>query len=361
MFDASKTSPHCTVATSLAVLVLLSLACGGTFEPTPDIPEHVEYDTVCIKYGNAGECQADEMASADMMQQALVGEASTLAKFTYETVFTTNTILRDQFKLVSEIKSFPPTQAEEGKWIWESEQPRKNRYFRFEIHEHTKATNDPFVKSAYRYLFYLGFSKSDHELYYSAEFYQFDKKADLPAQQGYGVVRFFFDNIKKYGEDVPDGRLRIAFRSRNRVRQVRVAFNRVRVKAAKDYLSALYEYIQLPAGQGKLTYFGTGDFSEDGPPYESLGAQAAWTKDLSGHIAARMSGGSLEIPELLVRECWDNMGITTYARSMPTVPNYDGGMLEDCAIPLQTIELSPPQPQDPGDADPEVPKEHPDE
>lgn len=359
-----ESSPRAGSILLVSLVVLgVTLACGGTFEPTPDIPEHVEYDTVRIDYG-AGE---PLMPMSDGTRaQALVGAASDLAGLTRETVAFTNNLLADQFKLINDIKSNPVTEYKDGKWIWETREVRKD-YARFEIVEIKQpAPSREKIVGAYAYLLYIGNSKNDNALVYSAEFYQFDQARQLSnAQQGYGIVRFFFTALRRYDSSAPLGNIRLAFRARNNVRQVRVNLNGIRERLGDDRLRALYQYTQLPDNQGRMTYFGLGDYSNDGEPYEFLAAHAAWTAEQEGHVAASVSGGSLKdtLPNdrLLLRECWDIAGVTTYARSQPSIPDYEGGQLEDCAIALQTVELSPPQYQETEDVDPELPQAHPQE
>lgn len=346
----------------LSALVIGSiLACGGTFEPTPDIPEHVEYDTVRFEYGE-GDGLSAQSADGTMRAQPLIGQPSFLARMTFDTVSFTNQILQDQFKLVEDIKRYPVTRYEDGKWIWESQDARDG-YIRFEIVTLQKpAALQDELNSAYGYLLYVGNNKSDHALVYSAEFYQFDQRRERGnAQRGFGHVRFFFDALQKYRPDSPHGTLRIAFRSRNLIRQVRVNFNGVRERVGDERLRALYQYTQLADNQGRMTYFGRGDYKKDGEPYEFLGAHAAWSAEQEGHVAASISGGSLEIERILLRECWDMAGDTVFARSQPNIPDYEGGQLEDCALGLQTVEVSAPEYTDPGDVDPEIPGRHPQE
>lgn len=358
----ASSSPQAALLLVSLVVLGVALACGGTFEPTPDIPEHVEYDTVRIDYG-AGD--GLEPMSEGTRTQELVGEASPLAGLTRETVAFTNNLLADQFKLINDIKANPVTEYTDGRWIWETREVRKD-YARFEIVEIKSPTSQEKIVGAYAYLLYIGKSKNDNALVYSAEFYQFDQARQLSnAQQGYGVVRFFFNALRRYDPSAPLGNIRIAFRARNNVRQVRVNFNGIRQRLGDERLRALYQYTQLPDNQGRMTYFGFGDYSNDGEPYEFLAAQAAWTSNQEGHVAASVSGGSLDesLPNnrLILRECWDMAGITRFARSQPSIPDYEGGQLEDCAIALQTVELSPPQYQATEDVDPELPPAHPQE
>jgi len=273
---AKDSSPQARALLLVSLVVLgVSLACGGTFEPTPDIPEHVEYDTVRIDYG-AGEPLTP--MSEGTRTQELVGEASPLAALTRETVAFTNNLLKDQLKLINDIKANPVTEYVDGRWIWETREVRRD-YARFEIVEiKPPALSQEKIVGAYAYLLYIGKSKSDNALVYSAEFYQFDQARQLSnAQQGYGVVRFFFSALRRYDPNAPLGNIRIAFRARNDVRQVRVNLNGIRQRLGDERLRALYQYTQLPDSQGRMTYFGYGDYSNDGEPYEFLAAQAAWT------------------------------------------------------------------------------------
>lgn len=326
----------------------------------PEIPEHVEYDTICIDYENQP-CQVEEGAAPKeplmTARQGLVGQQSVLANFTSATISQTNKILRDQSELIAKIKKIRPTETQEGLWIWESNKP--GEYFKLEIATITPPADRPSVIDSYRYEITLGDSASDNALIYRAEYYVLDTQRAQGIQQGFGLVRFFFDDARRFDDELPTGTLRIAFRSRGAVRQVRTAFQNVADSPEGSPLNALYQYIELPGNQGTLKYKGTGDFEEDGEPLETISAHAAWVSTNEGRIAARVSGGSFEQGDsLLVDQCWDSVGVTVYERFNALAPE---GALKDCALPLQDLSLSAPTMLEPGTTDPDIPSAHPQE
>lgn len=343
-----------------AAALLMTLACGGTFDPIPEVPEHVEYDTLCIDYEDQP-CQVEEDPNGKQplatARGALVGQQSILAAFTSATIAQTNDILRDQSDLIARIKRVPPTDTSEGTWTWENDEP--GEYFKLEIATIEAPANRPRVVESYRYEITVGDSSSDNALIYQAEYYVLDAQRLRGIQQGFGVVRFFFDDARRFDSNLPTGALRIAFRSRNNVRQVRAAFQQVAESPQRDPLNALYQYVELPGNRGTLKYKGTGDFEEDGAPLETISAHAAWVSSSEGRIAARISGGSFPQGEdLLVNQCWDAMGVSVYERYNMGAPEGD---LEACAQALRPLTLSAPTMLDPGTTDPEIPTAHPEE
>ena len=185
------------------------------------------------------------------------------------------------------------------------------------------------------------------------------REGRLLRQSGTGILRFHFDNIPQPGPEKASGTIAIAFRAIGGVRQVRTHFLDF-TEGVEPPLTAAYDYIQLRGGQGRLRYPARQDFKNDGEPYELVGFNGAWTTEQAGRVAVRVEGGSLEINEFVFDECWDSMGVTTYADARPNLPNYDGGAATDWEVSLRGVLLAAPEFQTPV-GDPVIPSAHPDE
>lgn len=322
------------------------VSCGAqSTEPMPDIPETVEYDTVKIEYGD------DDLlvVTPELQARALVGDPSGLAAITRETVRGTNRILFQQLALVEAISRFPPTAYEDNVWIWVDQKPGKFTVF----------TIEKVADGQLRYLLRSGESDEDALPVFSGEFNRADRLDET--QQGTGVIRFDLDQLSKIDEDTnSSGNIAIAFRSFNRIRQVRVAMIDVLEEGAENRTNALYEYTQLRNGAGRFRFSSLSDFRNDGEPLERVSLDTAWTPDQSGRAAGRVTGGSLQINEFLLDECWDSGGSIVWADARPNLPTYDDGEVESCAAALRPLMLEAPVYQPPS-GDPAVPGPHPNE
>ncbi|MFU8804132.1 MAG: hypothetical protein ACNA8W_10015 [Bradymonadaceae bacterium] len=327
------------------VAACFTMSCGPLVtEPMPDIPQTVEYETVRIEYGTGDGLQ--EMNNAHLQRTMIVGDSSELAAFTLQTVAGTNRILYDHFQLIDNIKVHPPSSHEDGVWNWEAH--LESGYFHFRIEEQDTDT--------YTYSLRGGRSSQDNREYFSGRFTAFEHLGDR--QQGFGTVRFDFDAIRHYDASSQAwGKVAIAFRANNGVRQVRVGFDQALFDAGNEPLNALYEYVQFPNQRGHLIFFGRADFTGDGVQ-EFLGVNANWTADRAGRVAGEVSGAALAQP-IRVEQCWNEQSIVVYAHSTPTLPDYDGGEFSDCAAELQDLEIEPPLYDPPDGEEPEVPGPHP--
>lgn len=339
-------------AFALATLVMTT-GCGPmTTEPVPDIPQTVEYETVRIEYGD------DDLIGGEsgLVQQALVGDPSLLAGITKETVRGTNAIIRDHFRLIDIITSFPPTDHDGNFWMWESREARPNGvdYLRFVIEE--------LGADRYRYVLTGGETEASAQDLFAGDFTSFGRRDGR--QEGFGRIVLDFDAVGAADPtaEVSSGVVIIAFRSANSVRQVRTAFYEV---VGRDNIptSAIYDYTQFPRGAGRFTFFARSDVLKDGEPLEFLAIRAAWRADLAGRAVARVSEGSLQINEVIFRECWDQGAGTLFADSQPDFPNanYEDGVATDCLPLAREFDDTAPIYRDPGTAEPEVPGPHPEE
>lgn len=337
--------------TIVVTLLAVVSGCGPmTTEPVPDIPQTVEYETVRIEYGD------DDLigGGSGVVRQALVGDPSVLARATKDTIRGTNAIIRDHFRLVDAITSFPPTAHDGNVWVWESrrERPDGLDYLRFAIEE--------LGEDEYRYVLTGGLSEETAQDLFAGEFTSFGRRDGR--QEGFGRLFLDFDAVGAADPEaeVSEGVVVIAFRSANYVRQVRTAFYEV---VHRDNLptSAIYDYTQFPSGAGTFTFFSRADFLEDGEPLEFLSIRAGWRADLAGRAVSRISQGSLQINEVIFRECWDSSAGTLYADSQPDFPNYEDGVETDCPELQRPFEDTPPVFRDPGDSEPDVPGPHPEE
>jgi hypothetical protein len=336
----------------LALVSSLALSCGPTtIEPVPDIPQTVDYDTVKIDY--AGQ-DGVEQPQAGTLTGALVGESSGLAEFTRETVFGTNEIMYGVFELIDRITAYPARQPQEGRWVWETP-PRADDYLHLRI--------DAVDAETFSYSLRWGNSAQDNREIFSGWFTPFetaDPQSDAQQeQQGEGLLYLDFDAFHAYDPTSFEGKMAIAFRARNGVRQVRVGFDQF-TNGDSEPLNAIYRYVQLPSGRGRLVFFGRGDFGEDGEPHEFFSVDAAWLPDAQGRVAARIEGGTLSQP-VVVRQCWDASETIVWEESQPNRPLHDDGSPDACAATLRALTIDPPTYEPPNGRDPDVPEAHPSE
>lgn len=336
-----------TIVLSLKLaLVALVTSCGPTtIEPVPDIPQTVDYDTVKIDYAGRDGVEQPQGYTAT---GALVGETSGLAAFTRNTVFGTNEIMFGVFDLIDRITDFPAQRPREGQWVWQTP-ARAEDYLYLRI--------DAVDADTYAYTMRVGTSAQDNREVFSGWFTPFD--ADTDEQQGEGLLFLDFDALRTYDPNSFEGKMAIAFRSRNNVRQVRVGFEQFG-DGASEPLNAIYRYVELPSGRGRLVFFGRGDFGDDGEPHEFFSVDAAWTPAREGRVAARVEGGNLP-QSYVVRQCWDTEETIVWEQSQPSRPLHDGGSSEACAASLRTLTINPPTYEPPNGRVPDVPDAHPSE
>ncbi len=335
-----------TQSLSACALGMALSSCGAqTTEPMPDIPETVEYDTVKIVYGD------DDLlvATPELEARALVGDPSSMAAITRATVRGTNRILFEQLALVEAIAAFPPTSFENDVWLWEDPTPEAVRIFAIERVDENRL----------RYILQAGPSQDELTAVFSGEY---DRSERLDGrQQGSGIIRFDLTELSKIDENTDaEGNVAIAFRSFNRIRQVRVALLDVLEEDATTRTHSLYSYTQLNNGAGRFKFSSLSDFREDGEPLERVTLDTAWTADTAGRASGRITGGSLQINEFLIDECWDASASIVWADARPDLPTYDDGEFESCAAPLRLLNLEAPVYQAPT-GEPEIPGPHPDE
>lgn len=351
----------CALTGSLVGLSILACGPNVIIDPIPDIPEIVEYDTVRIDYGK-------DDNQPETLEQALVGAKSELAQFTGGIISTTNKTLFDVMNQVENIAQETPTDFDNdaGFWVWEVNAPRREVSLRFSIQrledDEVPAEISPRPLSAIAYTFEYGRTRADRDVIYEGHYYKFDERADTTdRQQGAGLLRLNFSALHKYDETSPQGQMLVAFRSRNGIRQTNVALYRLQGPSDAEPFSALYAYTQLPEGQGRFKFFGRQDLFGKDSALELLGVDAAWNARREGRVAARVTGGTLQINEVLVDQCWDESAIARYQLSSPTSDG-DGGGVIDCADELEALELEAPVYNRPDEErDPNIPGAHPDE
>lgn len=336
-----------TIKLLFGMILCSTLAsCGAqTTEPMPDIPETVEYDTVKIEYGD------DDLlvVTPELRAQALVGDPSSMAAITRATVRGTNRILFQQIALVEAISRLPPTTVDDDVFIWADPKPERLTVFAIER----------ISDNQLRYLLQSGPNEDELQPVFSG---QFDRSQRLDGrQQGSGIIRFDLTELSKIDENTDaEGNVAIAFRSFNGIRQVRVAMIEVLEAGAENRTNSLYEYTQLREGAGRFKFSSLSNFRQDGEPLERVTLDTAWTRNQSGRAAGRVTGGSLQINEFLIDECWDSSGSIVWADARPDLPTYDDGDVNDCAPALRPLSLRAPTYQPPT-GDPEIPGPHPDE
>lgn len=343
-------SRHAILAT---LVVTVATGCGPlATEPVPDIPQTVEYETVRIEYGDSD--LIGGTSDTGTIQQALVGDPSAIAAITREVVRGTNRSIRDHFRLIDAVTIYPPTSQSGNRWVWESqiERPSNVNYTRFVIEE--------LADNRYRYLLTGGADEASAGDLFGGEFTSFGRRDGR--QEGYGRIFLDFDAVGEVdpNAEVTGGKVVIAFRSANHVRQVRTGFYEVEQGDGPPQ-SAIFEYTQFANGGGDFTFFSRSDFLKDGEPLEFLAIRSAWRPDLAGRAVARVSDGSLEVNEVVFRECWDSAEGVVFADSRPDIPNYDDGDAADCPKFLREFDDTPPIYRDPGSDEPDVPGVHPEE
>lgn len=339
--------------TALLASAIFAAACGPlggpvVTEPMPDIPETVEYDTVRIEYGD------DDLLSPAGDPRTLVGDPSPIAAVAQAFVRGTNSIIRAQIALIEAVTRVRPTEWDDDIWIWDNAETRRTseRYSRFEI----RRIGDDDIAYEWR----VGNEPDELLEVFSGEFSQRAKIGGR--QRGSGLLRFNFTNMHQVDEttDPRQGRVVIAFRSAGGVRQVRVASFNLVEEGRPEPRSGLYDYIELPDA-GRFRFAAETDFLKDGEPLEHLSIDAVWTREQAGRALASLTGGSLLVNEVLLHECWDDAGRTTFADATPDVAfPYEDGEFTACSPQVADFELRPPVVMVP-QSDPEIPAPHPDE
>lgn len=346
-------------ATIGVVVFACALACspsgdGGVWEPEPDIPATVEYDTVKIEY----EEEVLEAMEQRLRQQAMVGDMSEMAQITRGTADSMNLSVSRVFRLIEEIKKLRPTSFDNDAGFWEWETPEGSEdYVRLVINKRDPASiQDPMILEAFDYQLFFGVSAQDNRLIYDGDFANFG--GERATQQGMGIVRIYFDDLRRYDPDVPYGVMRMAFRSNGSVRQVRIGLFRSFAFSAREKLNALYEYTDLPDGTGRMNYIARENITGD-QRKELLSISAAWTPEASGYASVRATEGSIPIEEVVYNECWDELGVTTYVEATPDEFAREGGSLQDCPMQLRDLSLDAQVYVEPEEEDPALPDAHP--
>ncbi len=332
-------------------------SCGvGVINPMPDIPEVVEYDTVRIEYGRDDGIEAtreDELTR----QGALLGERSAIAELTRATVSNTNGLIYGFLAQVSELTATPPSDYAEEVWTWELNRPARGEYIKFTL-ERLDTIEAAGAVDAVRFRLEYGTTRMNSGKVYDGEFYTFGRDSE-GRQRGAGVLRFYFDEVRRFDPNSPEGTMKLSFRVNNGVRQVRA--NLIGVWDANSRLDptdASYGYLQLPDGYGRLNYLASGDTLErDGIP-ELSSVDAAWAPDERGRAAALIRGGSLGDAEVRRSQCWDAEQLTTFQLTDPANDS-DGGDESACDPVLLDLDLEPPGFGRTGRGDPAIPSRHP--
>ncbi len=311
----------------LALAVCLLHGCGAqTTEPMPDIPEVVEYDTVKINYGD------DDLlvGGAGLRQNALVGDPSPFAVITKAVVRGTNRTIRDNLQFVRNVTRFPPSSYNDGVWTWEYE--NADGYIFFAIEETSP--------NSFRYVFRAGQDSSDSAEVFNGEFTRRDRF--FGRQQGFGIIRWNFTNLRRFDPTSPEGEMVIAFRANQENRQVRVGLFGFRELNDDGPADGLYEYVQRGEA-GRLKFAALTDWLKDGEPLERTTLDVAWNAQQEGKTKVRLTDGSLEVDEFIIDECWDTSAVTVYTDVTPDVPSFEGGSVDDCAADLTEVELTAPE------------------
>lgn len=342
-------------AALLVALIATALACvgGPSIDPEPDIPEHVEYDTVRIDYGEDDQL---ETTTDGTRAQPLVGDRSRIAEFARAQIQLTNAVIYTNLRLVDEIVALPPTRTDAGRWIWESARAgrARDKYARFEMVARAPESGEASAQGSHSFALVFGDDAASAVKIMDGTFTTFGREG--VRQQGIGVIRLPLGGLRVFDPTIATGELRVAFRASGGERRVRTGYFGVRKRLGDDPLHAIYEYTQRADRSGDFMFFGRTDALGDGRPYEQLSARARWDATSAGRVFARFEGGSLPNNEWLVDQCWDDAQVVTYMQTAPQRPGEDGGSVLACPEALRGPSDAPPQYAAPATtADPPIP------
>ena len=334
------------LAASVCILTVGLVACGGqTVEPMPDIPEKtVDYETVNMEYGKKDGVQPGTSGNdqSKVVRQKMVGATSGLALLARLTVFRTNRLIYGVFWLKEQVLKQRPLSQRGDRYTWVGWPDGNYVEFRLEV----------VSENSHEYTMWYGNNGRDKAVIFRGTFTRLGGKGD--SLEGYGLLTFDFDALAKYRDRPERGEIRLAFRSRNGVRQVRVLYD----KFAGEKVDALNTYTQLPGGRTRFEFFGRSDWETDQSEQKKLeffSADAAWLEDRSGRVAARIEGGNLDQPSEM-KQCWDATETVVWETSMPSLPG-NGGSKSDCADAVEMLQIEPPSYSQPPEK-PQVPAEH---
>lgn len=345
-------------------------ACGpSTWEPVPDPPQHIKYDTVRIEYGEGDDVLDPTESDFEEVQQKLVGETSEIANFTLDTIAGTNKAFYSVLDLVDRLKKFKYTYDRDTlTYTWEG-RGKQGNYMRLEVRARAVGSSDGLsgiaepnphgdkVDESHTFALFYGTSVDDNELVADGEFERFVGVDAGGRQQGEGILRIYFDNRRLYDSTSPRGVMRIAFRSNNGVRQVRTGFFRTYLNSPEQMLNTVYEYEQFADSQGRFRFFGNQNIDGQSKR-EFVSVNAAWTRERDGIAAVHATGGNLGDQQMLFRQCWDSELIPTFMVTRPSNPDIEGGSKEDCDPALVDLMLEAPAYVDVPEQDPGIPEPH---
>lgn len=339
--------------------LLIALMAGGCGQDDSSGSSDSDAETELYRQALVG---ADDIAlefeSDDARHQALAGETSELAAVTADTVISTNALLGANLGLLQAITAYPPSSVEPNARVWEGENGGKYLQIRVEKSAAPRGSHFEYALS--------GRDAADPEApllpLIDGDVVRIETRPAVLGRQGYGVLRFHFDNINLLEpENNIDGTARITFRRVGGVRQVRVRLIDVATPEDPNFpAAAAYEYVQLSQGSGAMKWFSHGDVQRDGEPYENVAMHSAWRPDLSGVAAATAFGGSLEVDYWHMLQCWDSSFQVAYeVLEIPGGSSQEGDITGCFEAPtdLDVPDFEESLPNE----DPEIPTEHPDE
>lgn len=336
--------PGLAVATAIVVLGNLA-GCGGqTVEPMPDIPEKtVEYDTVKLEYGEEDGVQKKK---SQPVRQAMVGEKSGLALLSRATVFRTNVLMWYVFWLKRQVLKQRPKAHDEDEYVWWGWP--NGKFVRFRV----RLTGE----DSHSYKMWFGDSRQDNAELFRGTFTLLSEEGEK--QQGYGRLHFNWDTAHEYTDEKTQGKMTIAFRSRNNVRQVRVMYDKFKGKDAEKPIDAINRYVQLSSGRTRFKFFGRSDYEQEmnePKKKEFFSVDAAWLGDKRGRIAGRIGDGNLDMP-FRIGQCWDESEKVVWEKRSAPFKGEEGDKAK-CAARLKTLKMDPPTYSKP-DGPPAVPEPH---
>jgi hypothetical protein len=316
----------------LVPFLLFTAACVSDDE----VPVHMQDPEAEVF--RAGLASEDDLAlefNADTTrQQALAGQVSVLAALTADAVLSTNHWVFAHIHLMRAISLYPPTLREENARTWEGTD--KGNFYRVKIEREVTPDGVFFTYS------FEGRLESEPETALRVLLEgEVLRTTTGPRPDGEGVVRFFFDNLSHLDPNSDTtGTARVAFRKTDGQRQVHNRMINMVVPDDEKFPEfAEYTYTQFAGGGGEMKWFSKGDIKEDGAPYEYISAHSAWQPNLSGVGSAVAFGGSIDVEQWNLTECWGSTLHKTYDRfSIPTTAIEDGDSTT-CVMPVAELEI----------------------
>lgn len=333
-------------------LIVLAALVASACVSDSDAPIHMqdpEAETFRQGMISTEDIAMDFGANDNTRMQELEGQVSMIAGLTADAVISTNVWVFAHIQLMRAISLYPPTLREDNARIWEGTD--KGNFYRVKI-ERTVQTDG----TLFTYSFH-GRLESEPETALRPLLDGEILRTKLgPNPDGNGVVRFYFDNLSHLDPaSETEGTARVAFRKEDGVRQVHNRMVNMVVPEDQSFPEfAEFAYRQNAGGGGELRWFSKGDVKEDGEPYEFVTAHSAWLPDYSGVGTVVAFGGSIDVDQWNLVECWGTNLRKGYDSFSVPDTTLESGDKETCVMEVEELEI-PPFYETLPDEDPEIP------